>query len=157
MTGYIPAKLRSYPFSLRTAAETGQPIVCFDQSSGLMTQTSAPGVKPFFTEDGKPGPALTHVMTLMQQYEQRRNQTLTAVATLAEFDLLTPWKIVLEYDAGRKRSVKGLFKVSAKALHTIGAESLPRLHQSGALAIAYAQLLSEQRVQTFGELLKNPE
>ena len=93
-------------------------------------------------------------MTLLQQYEQRRNQTLTAVETLAEFDLLTPWKIVLENDAGRKRSVKGLFKVSAKALHEVAAESLPRLHQTGALAIAYAQLLSEQRVQTFGELLK---
>jgi hypothetical protein len=31
---------------------------------------------------------------------------------------------------------------------------LGKLHQTGALAIAYAQLLSEQRLHTFGELLK---
>jgi hypothetical protein len=154
LTGYIPAKLRTYPFSLRTASETGQPIVCFDQASGLMTQTSSPDFKQFFTEDGKPSPVFSHVMTLMQQYEQRRVQTLTAVETLAEFDLLSPWNIVLENDAGRKRSVRGVFKVNAEALHKVGAESLGKLHQTGALAIAYAQLLSERRVQTFGELLK---
>ena len=154
LTGYIPAKLRTYPFSLRTASETGQPIVCFDQASGLMTQTSSPDFKPFFTEDGKPSPVFSKVITLMQQYEQRRVQTLTAVETLAEFDLLSPWNIVLKNDAGRKRSVGGLFKVNTEALQKVGAESLPKLHQTGALAIAYAQLLSEQRAQTFSELLK---
>jgi hypothetical protein len=153
LTGYIPAKLRTYPFSLRTASETGQPIVCFDQASGLMTQTSAPDNQPFFAEDGKPSPAFSHVMNLMQQYEQRRTQTLTAVETLAELELLSPWSIALKNDAGMKHSIKGLFRVNASALQKVSAENLHKLHQCGALAIAYAQLLSEQRVQSFGELL----
>ena len=47
-----------------------------------------------------------------------------------------------------------MFRVDAAALQKVTAESLYKLNECAALPIAYAQLLSESRVQAFGELLR---
>lgn len=153
LSGYIPAYLQAYPFRLLPAGDSGQNVLCFDQASGLMTESGAANSQAFFAENGDPSPAFAGVFKLLQQFELRRQQTQTAVDCLESLNLFTPWKIVLDTKQGKKQSVKGLSRINAAALQKVSAEALHKLHQCGALPIIYAQLLSEQRAQTFGELL----
>ena len=154
LSDYIPAYLQAYPFRLLPAADTGQQILCFDKASGLMTEADAANSKPFFAANGQPSPVFAGVIQLLTRYEQRRVQTQAAVDNLAALGLIIPWDIVLTTTTGKKVPVEGVFKVDAAALQKLAADSLHKLHQSGALPIVYAQLFSEQHVQNFGELLR---
>ncbi len=153
-SGYVPALFRTYPFRLLPAADTEQQIVCLDQDSGLLTDVGTPNSSPFFADNGESSPQFLRVLNFLRDLEIRRVQTQTAVDTLAELGLIIPWPIVMQDQAGEKQPIAGIFKVNAAALQQIAAEPLYRLLQCGALPLAYAQLLSEQRVQSFDELLR---
>jgi hypothetical protein len=152
---YVPILLRAYPFCLLTAAQSGERVVCFDRASGLLTDAGTPGSIRFFTEVGEPGPEFTAIIGLLQHYEQRRALTQRAVDTLAELNLITPWNLVVKDESGREQegAVK-VCKIDGAALQKLPADQLVQLHACGALMIAHAQLLSEPRVQHFGQLLQ---
>jgi len=155
LSGHVPVQFRGYPFRLLTSTATGEQVVCFDQASGLLTEAGAPGSTPFFEDNGEPSSAFKGVLVFLQQYEQRRVPTQQAVDALAELNLIIPWPLVVQDEAGKpaKGAVR-VHKVDGAALQKLSAEPLFQLHQCGALPIAYAQLLSEPRVQHLGTLLQ---
>lgn len=155
LADYVPTLLRAYPFCLLTAAPSGERIVCFDRESGLLTDAGTPGSLRFFTADGEPAPEFTEIMGLLRNFEQRRVLTQQAVDALAELNLITPWNLVVKDESGREQegAVK-VCKIDGTALQKLSADQLVQLHACGALMIAYAQLLSESRVQNFSQLLQ---
>ncbi|NTV13874.1 MAG: SapC family protein [Desulfobulbaceae bacterium] len=153
-SGYVPALFRAYPFRLFTAADTGQHIICFDQESGLLTTGNEAESRPFFDEKGALSPYFARVMEFMEVCERSRVSTQAAVDCLSELGLIVPWAMGIKNPPGKMRPLAGVFKINAAALQELTAESLAKLHQCGALAIAYAQLLSEPRLQQFGDLLR---
>ncbi|MBK1707689.1 MULTISPECIES: SapC family protein [Marichromatium] len=148
--GYIPAALRGYPFRL-VRTEGDQLVLCIDEDSGLLTDD--PEDEALFDDEGKPSAAITKVLEFLQQVETNRQTTARACAALAEAGVIAPWPIKVQGDEG-EREIEGLFRVDEAALNQLDAETLAGLRASGALSMAYCQLLSMQHLQRLGLLAK---
>jgi hypothetical protein len=141
---YVPALLRADPFSLYKA-EHGQWLLCVDEESGQVGE--GPQGEPFYAEDGQLTPPLQALLKLLAEVEQGRQAVQRACTALHAHGLLIPWPIRIRSDAGAQ-AVGGLFRVDEAALTRLPADALQALMQAGALALAYAQLLSMQHFTT---------
>lgn len=144
--GYVPAALRAYPFALGRVEE-GQQLLCIDEASGLITD--GPGGERFFDDDGKPAEAVRQVMDFLTQVEQNRAATAAACAALQAKNLIEPWPITLTTEQG-ERKIEGLFRANEAALNAMDDEAFLTLRKTGALPLAYAQLLSMQQLAVLG-------
>lgn len=145
---YIPAALRSYPFCL-ARAEDGQQVLCMDEASGLLS--AGPEGERFFNEDGQPTQTMLDIWNFLIQTEQSRATAAAACAALARHQLIRPWPITIQNDAGEQR-IEGLFQIDEAALKQLQGEALQELTGAGALAVAYCQLLSIQHLPVLGQL-----
>lgn len=143
MGSYVPATFRIYPFLFLSPPQPGKPVLCIDEQAGL--PDAASGGEALFDVDGKPTPALQDVVQLATMVEQNRQATVPATAALAEAGLLVPWDLELVID-GTRRGVDGLYHVDHERLAVLEGDRLVKLHQTRALDIAYAQLVSQGRV-----------
>lgn len=144
---YVPAVLRADPFSLHKA-DNGQWLLCVDEDSGQVGE--GPQGERFYAEDGQLTPALQALLNLLAQVEQGRQAVQRACVALHQQALLVPWPIRIQTDAGAQ-AVGGLFRVDEAALGKLPADALQALMQVGALALAYAQLLSMQHFATLAQ------
>lgn len=151
--GYIPAFYRSYPFRL-VPLEDAKAVLCVDEASGLVSD-HAHGGEPFFAADGELARPVVEVRDFLAGAQRARLATATVCATLAKLDLLRAWPLQLKMaDGGESREVQGLFCVNETALNALPADALVALRDSGALAVAYTQLLSMQQLPKLGRLLE---
>ncbi len=141
-SGYVPAILRAYPFRL-AKTDADQYALCFDEDSGLLTQDIS--AEAFFSDDGEPAPAVAGIMKFLTELEKGKPLGLAAGAVLQKHGLLCPWPLVVKTEAG-EQPVGGLFQVDEAALNLLSGEALAEVFQSGALSMAYCQLLSRQHV-----------
>lgn len=149
--GYIPAIVRGYPFQL-AGTDDRQLVLCIDEGSGLVTDAAAGGkAVPFFGEDGKPHAETQKIFEGLRLTHQGIAAVDRAVAALAGQELLEPWPLKVA-DDGAGKTLNGLGRISEKKLNALDGEQLVRLREAGALAIAYAQLLSMGNVDTLGRL-----
>jgi len=147
---YVPAVYRAYPFHLGTL-EDGQSVLCVDADSGLLSADGAVG-EAFFAQD-QPSPALQQVLQLVQALAEQRPRTVRICAHLQALELLEPWPITLRTEQG-DQMVPGLLRVSEARLNALSAQALKEAQQSGALLLAYCQLLSMQHLARLGELAR---
>lgn len=147
--GYVPALYRGFPFAL-ALTETGQQVLCVNEDSGLVGTT---GEQPFFKEDGQPSQALANVLGFLTQVSANRLLTQRMCAVLQKHQLIQPWVIQVQTDNG-PQSVDGLFRVDETALNQLPAQVFEEVRQSGALPMAYCQLLSMQHLPKLGELAR---
>ncbi len=150
--GYVPAEFRGYPFRLMTDTSSGQRLLCFDQDSGLLSDNPAADGEAFFDAEGALSESLKRVMEFLQQCEQSRQLTQAAVNTLAQHELIAPWPINIRTADESRNAVKGLFRIDEAALRNLGGDGLQALTQSNALSLAYAQLLSQHRLNGLSKL-----
>lgn len=148
---YVPAALRSYPFALLQQEATGQSILCVDDTNGLVVDAGTPGAEPFFAEDEKPSAALQQVLDFLGKVEANRAISEIAVGALAAAELIVPWRLGVETPAGRQ-NVAGLHRIDEMRLNALKDETFLGLRTNGALAIAYAQLLSMGQLGVFQNL-----
>ena len=146
---YQPAIFRGYPFRMIRTGED-KLTLCIDEESGLITD--GPEGEPFF-EDGEVGTRLKQVVEFLTQVEQSRGATERACAALDRHGLIKPWAITLKGDTG-ERKIEGLSQVDEVALNALPIEAFDDLRQSGALPVAYCQLLSMQHLQVLGTLVQ---
>lgn len=145
--GYIPARLRAYPFALaKTGA--GQTALCVDMESGLVSDTEG---KPFLDAQGEPDAALRRIAELLNKLRASEEVTTRACAVLQAHGLIKPWAIRLENEQGAE-PVHGLHCIDEAALNALSPEALAEVRQVGGLPLAYCQLLSMQHVSTLGKL-----
>ena len=150
---YVPAYLRSYPFRLLPQQGTDQLVLCIDTDSGLVVEGDAAG-EDFVGPDGNISPALKKALDFLNELERSRRATDVAVAALAEAGVIQPWPITLKAEQG-ERAITGLYRIDEVALNALADDVFLKLRKtSGALPIAYAQLLSTGQLGIFEHLAK---
>lgn len=148
--GYIPSCYRAYPFALSVVAVNGErrEVLCFDRASGLYREFPNPasGEERFFDDNGQLGPLLQHLLGFLNQTSLNRRKTDSAVAALEKANLLEPWPLPLADSGPARQALQGVYKINESALNALSGTTLEELRNSGALAIAYAQLFSQPRL-----------
>ena len=135
---YVPAALQAYPFALGPAP-SGDLILCVDQGSGLVYDNT--NAHPFFSFDGVLDPAVKKLMDLLVLYEQQRINCDLLSKQLCAAGVLMPWNITLSTPLG-ERVVEGLYTIDEAKFLGLESEAFLALRASGALTMAYCQMLS---------------
>lgn len=141
--GYIPAILRQYPFAVGLPAEGGEPILCADADSGLISDTDG---QPMFEVDGNLSEPVRKMMEFVGEVERNRILTVRAVNVLSKHNLIVAWDITLQQAKG-PHQITGLFRVDEAALNALSNDAFQEIRQAGALPIVYAHLLSLNRIE----------
>ncbi len=144
---YVPAVYRGYPFAM-ASTDDGQQVLCVDMDSGLVGEEAG---ELFFDEQGEPSQAVRDVLNFLQQVHANAVATTRMCAALQAEGLIVPWSIVVKGAEG-DRPVQGLHRIDEAKWNSLDAEALYRLHQAGAVAMVFCQLLSMQHLQTLGKL-----
>lgn len=143
---YIPSAYRGYPFALAQTPE-GQQVLCIDADSGLVHDSEG---EAFFDEHGQPSQPVKDVLNFLQQVHANRAVTQRVCTALSQLELLQPWPITLQSDQG-EQALQGLWRIDEAKLKLLDAAALHRLQQTGALPLAYCQLLSMQHLPELGK------
>lgn len=148
---YVPSVFRGYPFRLARSNEGNDLVLCVDEESGLIrSDTSA---IPFFDETDEISAPVSKVLDFLSKIEQSRTVTDQAVNSLVQAGLMTPWHLTIR-ENDQEKPVKGLFMIDETALNTLEDEVFLKLRRTGALSIAYGQMLSMSRIRLFETLVR---
>jgi hypothetical protein len=152
LSAFIPSSIRSYPFRLVTPPGSEQSVLCIEEGCVISADNPLPG-DPFFDADGKPSAFIQQAMDFLTGLERNRIVTSLAVSSLAQAGVIKPWPIKIKSEQG-DRVVNGLNCIDEAALSALPNEEFIKLRATGALAIAYAQLLSMNQLHVFEHLGK---
>jgi hypothetical protein len=147
--GYVPALLRGRPFTLLPSSD-GKKVLCVDEDAGRVGNTAQPGSQPFFAEEGKLSAPVQQLLDFLSAIESSRQPTLDACAALHAKGLLVPWSIEIKTDSG-PRMLEGLYRVDEAAMNALPDDAYLELRRVGAIAMAYAQLMSMPQLAGLGE------
>ena len=149
---YIPSALRAYPFRLLKPEDAEKSILCINEASGLVVESTEEG-NDFFDDENQPVQGIKDMVNFLSQVEASMLVTERAVNALADADLIAPWEINLK-QGEEVVPVEGLFRVDEAALNKLDDENFLTLRKAGGLAIAYAQLFSMNQLATLERLGK---
>jgi hypothetical protein len=153
LSSFTPSSLRSYPFRLVTPPGSEQSTLFIEEGCVISSDNPLPG-EAFFGADGKPSPSLQQALDFLTSLERNRLVTNLAVSSLTHAGVIKPWPITLKNEHGEARPVNGLNCVDEAALNALPTEEFIKLRATGALPIAYAQLLSMSQLGVFEHLAK---
>src|SRR5690554_6783747 len=148
---YIPAHIRRYPFVLAEVdvsdaqrAEKGrQYAVQFDAAARHFER---PDGHALLDAQGKPTEVLKKVQQILMGLQKDQERTRALVAQLDQAGLLVERSITVT-QGEEKHELGGFRLLDDKALAKLDADTLAKLRDSGALALAYAHLLSLTNLQ----------
>jgi len=146
---YVPAALRGYPFRLVKLQDRADSILCIDEASGLVVEAGQG--ETFLDEDAQPSKAVKDVLEFLSQAERNRMVTQAAVDALAAAGLIQPWPLSIK-QGEQNVPVTGLYRIDEAALNALDNEAFLTLRQSGALPVAYAQLMSMNQLTVLQQL-----
>ncbi len=146
---YVPATLRDYPFRLVKPKDRKDSILCFDEDSGLLVEAGQG--EAFFDEAGTPSQAVKDTLDSLSQMERNRLVTQTAVDALQAAGLIQLWPLKVQ-QGDEVVAREGLYRINETALNALDAATLHGLRNKGALALAYAQLLSMNQLSVLKKL-----
>lgn len=154
LSPYVPSCYRAHPFSLLPNPEKNNELtLCFLEESPLIQSQNAPDSVPFFSQDEAPSKELSDIINFMQQRLNNETLTQALVDKLDALGLIVPWKLNLKTDnESEPKEVEGVFQVDEEALKSLEPQDLSELAKNGALALAYGQLLSQNRINNFTQL-----
>ena len=146
---YKPALYRAHPFSLKPDENKKQLNLCIE-SPHIVTEPSSDDVC-FFDNSGGFSARLKDIADFLAQSLHGRKITLDACEALNKANLITPWPIKYsepdEQNQQQSKTLEGLYHIDKKTLNALSANALKELQLCGALEIAYAQIISEPRLQ----------
>jgi SapC len=149
--GYVPAVLRTHPFRRARVQGREEAIVCFDQDSGLLAEE---GGEDFFAANGEPSAALRPIVELLQAMSAAQNQAELAMASLAEAGVIEPWPLQVQIRNSTGSAVAGLHRINEAALNALDDAGFLKLRKTGALVLAYMQLVSMRQTARFDTLFR---
>jgi hypothetical protein len=132
---HIPASLRGYPFQLAMAPGSSGPTLLIDEDASLLSDSE--GEPLFGTEEGEPNGPLAQVLGALTRLSLDLVRTRALVAQLHESGVLKP------VSASSDEAATNLLTFDPAALAALPDEKLLALGRSGALAVAYGQLISQ--------------
>jgi hypothetical protein len=138
--GYVPAAFRLYPFRMLPNKGTDAVVLCVDEESKFVVDSSSAG-EEFFDAQGNQAPVLKPVFDAAMALERDRKSTDLAVAALTQAGVIRPWEIKVKTKEG-ERPISGLHRADEAALRALPDEAFLNLRKTSALPIAYTQMLS---------------
>lgn len=153
LAGYMPACYRAYPFAMGQDAESGEGVLCIDESSDLIQTEPGPNDVRFFDDNGQPSQAVQETFNFLQAIRHSQEVTQKAVNALTQAGVIVPWPIEIKTGESQTETIKGFYKIDRAALNALPAETLASLMKQDSLAVAYAQLFSTQQLNTLGKML----
>ena len=149
---YVPSCYRSHPFRLLPKPDDeSQQILCFDADSSLIDEDNSNlDSLAVFDREGQPSETLQPIIDFLQQRHNNQQLTDRVVASLARHGLIQPWPIKAQTDEeADSKAIEGLYHIDEERLKALAPAALSELTASGALGLAYAQLLSQARLKDF--------
>lgn len=141
---YMPAILRTYPYAaVPNPANPEDDLICVEQACVIPASDDNPAL---FSDGGLPGEKMQETIRFFEKYIPARNMTRKASTALQAAGVLSPWELKVEID-GQETLFSGLLQVDEEKLKALPAEKILALCQSGALGLAYAQILSSSRME----------
>lgn len=147
--GYVPAVLRGYPFALIPTVD-GRKVLAMDVESGLIGE--AVDGEPLLAND-QPTETVQALLSFLTQMDKDRTITNRLCTMLAAHGLIQPWPIKAVADEANK-DIAGLFRIDSNTLNKLDAHALHALQQSGALQLAYMQLISMEHLPSLSKLIQ---
>lgn len=154
LTGYIPALYRAYPFRLQPNENQRQWSLCVDMDSGLWLANAGEQGKRCFNDSGEDSETLKQLRSFLNKVMQGQALAARAVNALANEQLIQPWPLKTQGDNEQVQQVEGLYRIDEKRLNALAPEALSTLRDAGGLSLAYAQLLSQHRLNNLAELYR---
>lgn len=151
---YVPAIYRCYPFRL-AKAENNELVLCIDEDSGLITESSSGEGELFFDEESQPSAVVRGVLDNLHKIEQDIQNARNICLVLQKYALFEPWVIKIQSDTG-VQNLEGLSRINEAKLNALPGEALVELCSTQALKLAYCQLLSMHNLQQLGKLASVP-
>jgi len=140
LTGYIPTVLRAYPFGLAEHESPDKSILCINEASGLVVESTEDG-NAFFDDQNQPTQEIKDILNLLSDFQVNLAVTQKAVNALDDAGLITPWPLKLQ-QGEEVVPVTGLFHIDEAALNKLDDDDYLALRKANGLTVAYAQLLS---------------
>ena len=134
---YVPAVLRGYPFALANDP-AGQPILCYDQSSGLVAEGN--DGEALFAAGKTPSDKLREVMLFLRELHEGRQKTSAACAELERLALFDDLRF--GDNNGKVRHIEGLLQINLSRLNEISDADFVSLRRLGGLPLVYAHAVS---------------
>lgn len=144
----VPVVMQLYPFRLLRDTR-GQAVLGINEA-GLLPPGTTEG-QPLFDKQDKPVAQLATILEQLGQREQDWENACKAASVLDQHGLIEPWDLQIQGEGGVSR-VEGLFRVNEKKMNELPAEALLILRNTGALLMAYCQLLSMQHIQQLARM-----
>ena len=140
---YRPAYIRAYPFGVIETPNTSvkedgtrQYTVIIDPDAPQFQEREG---EAFFDVDGKPTTLIEKVQKVLMSLERDNQKTQQLIKQLDDAGLLVDRHIELK---GRDKALTGFRVVDTKALGGLADADLAKLRNTGALMVAYAQMMS---------------
>lgn len=142
---YLPAAFRRYPFTVTLQDVDGKPQVVLMVEEDMLSDTEGELLYP---EDAKleADSPISRTVRLMAETDRHHANTAAMVAQLKAADLISPSDLEVNLN-GKKHNITGLFGIDEKKLTELPDDKFLELRKSGALSLAYMQLLSIGQVQ----------
>lgn len=145
---YVPAALRSYPFSMMETS-SGSHVLAVDVESAFFKDAATAKDNRILTEQGEADESLSQLLDFMRQRMAQQQTTDKAVQLLIDHSLLEPWTVKVHSDNGEllEQQLPGLYRANEESLKALTPDTLSYLMQSGALGLAYSQVFSQPRLK----------
>jgi SapC len=139
LSRHVPAALRGHPFAWNVDGEGAGELTLWSASRVAgPSGAPAPLLEPVWAEDGQLSPQVLRVQSFLQQVEQGVQTLSVAAAQLHGAGLLEAW----DPDGAVVPPVAPWHRVNESALNALPNAEFVALRASGALVLAYAQMLS---------------
>jgi hypothetical protein len=138
--GYVPALLRLHPFAPDLSAQPQAREYVAKNSPHVLPSS---GGLPFFAPDGGPSPELRSVQTVLKEFCREAHVLQQAALPLRKGKLLRPLRALPALDDAL---FDDLYVIDRPSLYNLTAPRMLKLMQTGGLELAFAQLISMQRL-----------
>ncbi|OOV86970.1 SapC family protein [Oceanospirillum linum] len=145
--GYVPAVYRGFPFRMIPLQESDKLVLCIDEESDNYKSALEENSQPLFDAEGKLSELAGKVKDFLMSQYQQRTKTEALASLLDEYGVIQPWHLKVDGLPETIEPHSGLYHVNEKKLKELSAEQVQVLNLRGALGLAYAQMLSEHRMQ----------
>jgi len=136
---YLPAMIRSYPFTMARIENSDRWALVFDSSWKGLNRTEG---QPLFDDKGEATEVLKQIHTFVQNIETDLERTRHACAALLELKLLKPMRFDAQLVNGESLSVDGFLTVDEEAVTKLTDQQIVTLYRNGLLNLLHTHQLS---------------
>ena len=148
ITGYKPAVLRSYPFSLMSG-DKDQMLLSFEEDS--LSNTNVSPTNSFYDDNGEITDELSTIMSFLKEVHDSYNKTVQLCEIINSFNLLDKWNITI-IRGDKEVNIEGVYKINEDKLHTLDGDKLKELQRVSALGMIYGHIFSGANIRLLEKL-----